>query len=493
MNTQSTSNQNSLPALIDTNNLRYYRKPKKGLAKLLEDSLGMIVFLFSSPKIKFVSFTVVGILLISAILVPWAIGGQIDSLALEEMDTTISNKEVIIESSVNQFYTITQSTGNKHYSTKTSKNLNQINLGKLEGKTTIEIGTYTEFLGYKHDFSPKKTVVFNRNYQIDGQIKANIKPITTSSGGNFEIELSGKNKDLIIKNNNEVIYEDLNPDNKCKATDKSDVKILSCKYEFDQTAIKQLKTNSFVEQKLKLIAFDRAGNSSLIYDQNIKLVKPLEASCTKPNSLNKGENIFVCSANNDTTLTIKINGKETLNKINLKAGENKTVNLNYDNGNFVNNYKFVDEFGFELIKDDNIKVSIIKDIKLVSTTVNFADGKSVGYYTNGSFKKTNSGVDINLTLESNYLDYFSYEVYVFDNKNSGEYIAASAPSKGLKLEAVKGQLLNYTMPLSGNNITVDQGSLKEVKLVFYSTQDNESVFECSVKQNSSNCVKSKKR
>jgi hypothetical protein len=455
--------------------LRYYKKKKK---KPILVSILIILALFF-------------VLLLGSCYVYT----KIKSPILDTPDVSLSNRDIILKSPKDKFY-VTYSNINslgssnstdKIYSSqsKVSDTNNEeqfINLGKMEGVTNVKVGSYISILDRKIDFDIQKEFVFERSFQIKDNFKLQINNFTSDSNFKYSIESdkTGENPFLgltLTLNGN-------------KTNCISEKNVLNCIDSFTIENKNELTNKEFIEKYINLEIKDNLGNSkNIAKDLIIKLVKPLEAECTQPDqlNLNKGENNFICSSNNETTLDIYKDDNLIQEKISLKANEKKEIKLSFENGKANMKYIFKDLYSQEKISEEVINVTVIKQINLVKNQLSFENGKKIAYYTNGSIRKTNANyIDIALGIEGNYLDNLEYEVYIFDNKYSGEYLE----SKTFDIKATKNQNVLYKMPLGTPKLTYDKNSLNEVILVFYSNTDKGIVFECSVKQDISTCKKS---
>jgi hypothetical protein len=378
----------NLPAL---SNLRYYKKPQSSFKRFFSNLINKILQVknlsfFKNRTFSYTLIIVVVFFFLGVISFPYAYSSQAENVNVLEIDSKLSNQDVIIESKKGQFYV--EFAGLKYYAEKKDDIWEAI-MPRVEGENEIKVGNYLKFGDYIYHFEPKKTMTVRRTYGIKNIFTVSIKDYVSIAKQDevskleYTIETTTDSQNLILKNDNQIIYElnngNLNPNHSCTVLVVNVKKIFSCVYVFNKEENEKAQKEGKNLLSLNIKAFDTAGNTiEITKDRKVYLVPFPKIEC-KPkdkNNLKKGENKIICKSNNSGTF--KLNLSKDKNDLVFEKNIDKELLLGLEEGLNTLNVTGLDEFNQKL--EQKVELEVKKETKVEG---NFKSGTGFNYSANG--------------------------------------------------------------------------------------------------------------
>jgi hypothetical protein len=316
----------------------------------------------------------IGLILLSLILV-FAVGpnlynSQANNVDILEVDSSYSNKDVLIESKSNQFYVDLD--GKKMFAVKAG-GVWSVNMGPLEGETKLKIGNFVSFAGQTHIFEPKKFLTIQRSYKIKDKFTVNLDQYTSKAEYKYTIESNVSDDSVTIVDGEDVIFDPNGTQNKCELKVENSKKFFDCIHTFAKKDVDELanpanlkKAKPFKTFNIK--AIDKYKNiTEITKPTTLTLVNPAKIDCkfidkdkdAKEVKLVVGDNKFKCKSPNNASFSVDA-PKDPKNAPDQKqaiiAYVDLDVILNLVEGQNIATLKGKDEFNQEFIFNFNLDV-----------------------------------------------------------------------------------------------------------------------------------------
>jgi hypothetical protein len=320
-------------------------------------------FLISRKRLIAILSAIVGvIILLSAVIsyTPKYIASTLKKPVLTKSPPEITNQDIAFEAKEN----IVAYYQDRPY-WPAPKYQNQYNFERIEGTHTFKFYTYKEVFGFGKIKSNEFTeVTVTGDYTSPTFADLETKKAYPKKEDSFSF--TTKEKDLIVKNGDEIMFDPANTENKCKQEAQDQVFKLTCPIIFGDKK----------ELTLNYTLTDKAGNTTKVTDNLLlKNVELPTFECTKPPEITNKNTADVTCKTNKTGSIKDVNGevakaekdKPIPIKLTLKEGENKF------------NYTFTDEDGF----DAAVEIKVTSDTKAPTVDFTFLDTKKK--FNEGSF------------------------------------------------------------------------------------------------------------
>jgi hypothetical protein len=363
------------------------------------------------------------------------------------LENNVSNDEVIFTSKNKPFF-VNYNGSNKQAQKKDS--VYTVNLGKVEGKVTYNIGGLLDLGPHQILGSNTKAVNLERDYSAP-LAQAVAPKFVDSKIVNFTISLV-KEEDVEIKNGDKSIYKVNGKDNLC-TIDLLNKKNYNCKLDLGDAK----------EATLKLNIADALGNSKIFNESVVKVVEANNFDCNKDVIADTGK--LTCKGNKDAKVTYK--DKEVEYKANtdlilddLPNGPHKIAikltdihemqktiefetNIDKDKlsiNMWSNKFSKIDEFGTTRASK-NVFAKLNKD---ANVTVSFNENITFVTFGNKTFQRTRETDQIKMkqsfipaNSNVNFLDFFA------DNYEKGWGVVNNKSTFNLEFTATNGRKLIF--------------------------------------------------